>query len=119
VEVNNKVYLRGRHIVCMIKEVYAKTSLCELFSGYGNKVDGVTSSSSINVTLEGRGGHYIANIMRDSDVVVGEKVLLREDQSFVLGEVVEIFNNDQDTSWHILVRGAYNPVSSSLFYIQK
>lgn len=119
VEVGDKVYLKGRQIVCSIKEVYARTSRCELYSGFGNKIEGVTATSSVNVTLEGRGGHYIANIMRDTKVEVGERVLLREDQTFVLGEVVEVFNNDQDTSWHLLIRGGYNPVSSSLYYIQK
>ncbi len=119
VEVGNKVYLRGRQIVCIIKDVYAKTSQCKLFSGFGNTVEGVTASSSVTITLEGRGGHYIANIMRDTNVFVGEKVLLREDQSFVLGEVAEVFNNDQDTSWHLLIRGAYNPSASSMYYIEK
>ncbi len=119
IEVGDKVYLRGRQVVCFIKDVYARTSQCELFSGFGNTVEGVTASSSVNITLEGRGGHYIANILRDTDVLVGEKVLLREDQSFVLGEVAEVFNNDQDTSWHLLIRGAYNPSATSLYYIQK
>ncbi len=119
VEAGDKVYLRGRQIVCFIKDVYARTSQCELFSGFGNTVEGVTASSSVNITLEGRGGHYIANIVRDTEVVVGEKILLREDQTFVLGEVAEVFNNDQDTSWHLLIRGAYNPAVSSLYYIQK
>lgn len=119
VEEGALVFLRGRQVVCTIKEVYARTSLCELYSGYGNKVEGVTSSSSINVILEGRGGHYIANIVRDTKIEKGEKVLLRTNQTFVLGEVTEVFNNDQDTSWHILVKGGYNPVSSSLFYIEK
>jgi cell shape-determining protein MreC len=119
VEVGDKVYLRGRQVVCFIKDVYARTSQCELFSGFGNTVEGVTASSSVNITLEGRGGHYIANIVRDTDVIIGEKILLREDQSFILGEVAEVFNNDQDTSWHLLIRGAYNPAASSLYYIQK
>jgi cell shape-determining protein MreC len=119
VEVGNKVYLRGRQVVCVVKDVYARTSQCELFSGFGNKVEAVTASSSINLTLEGRGGHYIANIIRDTNVMVGERILLREDQSFVLGEVAEVFNNDQDTSWHLLIRGAYNPSASSLYYIDK
>lgn len=116
--VGDKVYLRKRQVICHIKEVYARTSLCELYSGFGNSVLGVTASSSVNITLEGRGGHYIANILRDTTVTVGEKILLKEDQSFVIGEVAEIFNNDQDTSWHILIRGEYNPVSSSLYYVE-
>ncbi len=119
VEEGGKVYLRGRQIVCFIKDVYARTSQCELFSSFSKTVEGVTASSSVNVTLEGRGGHYIANIVRGTNIYIGEKILLREDQSFVLGEVVEVFDNDQDTSWHILIRGAYNPSASSLYYIQK
>lgn len=117
--IGDKVYLRKRQIICEIKEVYARTSLCELYSGFGSKVEGVTASSSINITLEGRGGHYIANIVRDTDIAVGEKILLRNDQSFVLGEVAQVFNNDQDTSWRVLVRGEYNPANSSLYYIEK
>ncbi len=119
VEVGDRVYLRGRQVVCLIKETYSRTSSCELFSGFGNKIEGVTSSSSVNIILEGRGGHYIANIVRDTKVTVGEKVFLREDPTFTLGEVVEVFNNDQDTSWHILVRSPYNPAASSQYYIER
>lgn len=119
VGIGDRVYLRKRQIVCEVKEVYARTSLCELYSGFGKKVEGVTASSSINLTLEGRGGHYIANVMRDTDIAVGEKILLREDQSFVLGVVAQVFNNDQDTSWRILVRGEYNPANASLYYMEK
>lgn len=114
----NLVYIRGRQAVCKISEVYARTSKCELFSGFSNTTEGVSASSSVPLSLEGRGGHYIANILRESSIVVGEKILLREDQSFVLGEVVQVFNNDQDTSWHVLVRGLHNPAASSLYYIE-
>jgi hypothetical protein len=119
VGVGDRVYLRKRQVICEIKEVYARTSFCELYSGFGNKVEGVTSSSSINITLKGRGGHYVADIVRDTSVAVGEKILLRDNQSFVLGEVTQVFSDDQDTSWRIFVRGEYNPANSSLYYVEK
>jgi hypothetical protein len=71
------------------------------------------------LALVGRGGHFIADIARDTPVEVGEKVYLRSDPSMVLGIVKEVLNNNQDTSWHVIVEGAYNPVASSLFYVRK
>lgn len=119
VEVGDTVFLRGRVAVCSIKEVYARSSVCSLFSAYGKTTEGVTASSSIVLTLLGRGGHYIASVPRDTPVTVGEQVFLRDDQSFSVGKVVDVIHNNQDTAWHIFVESDYNPVSSSLFYIQK
>lgn len=119
VEVGDTVYVRGRQAVCVIKEVFSRTSTCELFSGFGNSVEGVTSSSSLVLTLSGRGGHFIGNVVRDTQIQVGEKVFLKENQTFLLGEVTDIINNNQDTSWHVLVRGGYNPSATSLYYIEK
>ncbi|MEN9881536.1 MAG: hypothetical protein RLZZ308_719 [Candidatus Parcubacteria bacterium] len=113
------VYLRGRNIVCRIKDVYAKSSSCVPYTSHGSSVDGVTSSSSVNLTLSGRGGYYLASVVRDAPITLGEEVLLREDQSFVLGRVIDIINNNQDTSWHIFVKSDFNPVSASLFYVQQ
>jgi cell shape-determining protein MreC len=112
------VYLRGNQVVCTIKEVYPSSSLCKLLTSYGETVEGVTSSSSITVSLVGRGGHYLANIARDTPITKGEIVYLRSNPKMVLGTVSYVANNNQDTSWHVFVEGAYNPVTSSLFYVQ-
>lgn len=119
VEVGDLVFVRGRQVACAIKEVYTSSSLCLLLTSSGVVTEGVTSSSSITLSLSGRGGHYIANVVRDTPIAVGEKIYLRSDPSMILGEVIEVSNNNQDTSWHIFVRGAYNPVTSSIFYVQQ
>jgi cell shape-determining protein MreC len=112
------VYLRGNQAVCSIKEVYSSSSLCQLFTSYGETIEGVTSSSSITLSLVGRGGHYLANIARDTPVSKDEVVYLRSNPKMILGKVTQVANNNQDTSWHVFVEGAYNPITSSIFYAQ-
>ncbi len=119
IEVNDIVFVRGRQAVCTIKEVYNSSSLCLLLTGDGVTTEGVTASSSIGLSLTGRGGYFLGNIVRDTPIAIGEKIYLRNDPAMLLGEVVDVSNNNQDTSWHIFVRGAYNPVTSSVFYVQK
>lgn len=119
IEVGDFIFVRGKQVVCTIKEVYTSSSLCLLFTSSSVVTEGVTSSSSITLSLSGRGGHYIANVVRDTPIAVGEKIYLRSDPSMILGEVVEVSNNNQDTSWYIFVRGAYNPVTTSIFYVQQ
>jgi cell shape-determining protein MreC len=112
------VYLAGRGIVCKIKEVYKNSSTCALFSAYGNSVEGITSSSSIPLRLEGRGGHYLANVLRDIQVEVGETVLSRDDQTFIVGTIAEVVRNNQDTFMRILVRPSHNPAIDSRFFVE-
>jgi flavin reductase (DIM6/NTAB) family NADH-FMN oxidoreductase RutF len=52
-------------------------------------------------------------------VAVGDKVVMKSDHSMTLGTVVDVLHNNQDTSWHVFVRGAYNPITSSIFYLRK
>lgn len=118
VDIGNIVYVHGNQVVCTIKEVYTSTSLCLLLSSSGITTEGVTSSSSIVLSLVGRGGYYLANVVRDTPVTVGEKVYLRSNPAMVLGTIKEVTNNNQDTSWHVFIEGAYNPVTSSIFYVQ-
>lgn len=118
VDIGETVFVRGNQAVCTIKEVYNSSSLCLLLTSYGVSTEGVTSSSSINLTLVGRGGHYLANITRDTPVTVGELVYLRSNPRAILGVVKEVANNNQDTSWHVFIEGAYNPVTASVFYVQ-
>lgn len=118
VDIGNVVTLRGDQVVCTIKEVYAQSSLCLLLSSSGVTTEGVTSSSSITLSLIGRGGYYMANVARDTPVSPGEKVYLRSNQGLLLGTVKQVTNNNQDTSWHVFVEGGYNPITSSIFYVQ-
>ncbi len=124
VEKDANVYVRGLQPVCSIKEVFTSTSLCELLSASGREVEAVigseTSSSTIAVTLIGRGGGaFLADVARDTPIVVGDAVFLKSDQSMRIGHVVDVIHNNQDTSWRVFVRGAYNPVTSSTFYIRR
>ena len=119
VDIGDIIYVRGNQAACTIKEVYNSSSLCLLLTSSGVKTEGVTSSSSITLTLVGRGGHFLADIIRDTPVSVGEIVYMRSNPKVILGTVKEVANNNQDTSWHVFVEGAYNPVTSSIFYVQQ
>lgn len=123
VVVGDYVYVRGLQPVCIIKEVYTSTSLCGLLTADGVVTEGVTataSSTPITLTLTGRGGGiYLANVARDTPITVGEKVVLKSNQSMTLGTVTDVLHNNQDTSWRVFVTGAYNPVTSSIYYIFK
>ncbi len=118
VSIGDTVYVRGNQAACTIQEVFTSTALCLLFTSSGVTTEGVTSSSSITLTLVGRGGHFLADIPRDTPVVAGEMVYLRSNQRIILGTVQQVANNNQDTSWHVFVEGAYNPVTSSIFYVR-
>lgn len=118
VTVGVTVYMRGYQAVCTVKEVYAASSLCVLLTASNNVTEGVTSSSSINIALTGRGGYFLANVARDTPITVGEKVYLRSNQKMILGVVKQVTNNNQDTSWHVFVESVYNPLTSSVFYVQ-
>ncbi len=123
IEKDMYVYVRGLQPVCVIKEVYTSTSLCELIS----KSDTVTevvvkgkASSTIAFTVTGRGGGtFLGDVARDTQVEIGDEVYLKSDQSMKLGKVVNVMNNNQDTSWRVFVSGVYNPVTSSIFYTHK
>ena len=113
------VYVRGNQAVCTIKEVYNGSSLCLLLTANGVTTEGETSSSSLVLSLVGRGGHFLADIPRGTEVRVGEVVYLRSNPKIVLGTVKAIANNNQDTSWHVFIEGTYNPATSSIFYVQQ
>lgn len=122
VEVGDYVFVRGLQPVCIIKEVYTKTSLCELLTSPRMEVEGVVvnASSSIAIRLQGRGGGtFLGDVMRDSLVKQGDLVYLKSDPSMVLGTITATIHNDQDTSWRVFVVGNYNPLTSNLFYIRK
>jgi cell shape-determining protein MreC len=117
VEENAMVYVRGRQAVCTVIKVYNETSLCELLSKGRRVVEGVTASSSVTLSLVGEGGgSFIMQIPSDVPIDIGETVYLRSDHSFTLGTVVSIKKDEQATGSVLYVRGAYNPVTSSVLY---
>ncbi len=114
------IYIRGRQAVCIIEELHAKTSLCKLLSASGNSVEGVTSGTEQNIPLTGDGGgNYVALVPKESNFTVGEGVFYKADQTMKLGDIVDIKNDPQDIFVRIYIRGTYNPVTSSLFYVDK
>lgn len=118
IEVGGLVYVRGLQPVCEIIEVYDRTSLCELLSKGNRTTEGVTASSSITLSLVGNGGgNYIGTTVKGSLVYVGEQVYLRSNPSYTLGTIVKVQEDDQDTGAKVYIRGAYNPVNSSIFYL--
>lgn len=118
IEKESLVYIRGLQPVCHIIEVYDHTSLCELFSKGGVETEGVTSSSSISLVLTGKGGgSFVAEIPKDTSVLVGEDVYLRSNPAYKIGTIISIQEDKQATGAVVYVRGAYNPVSSSVYYL--
>lgn len=118
IEKNGLVYVRGLQPVCEIVEVYERTSLCELYSKGDRVTEGVTGSSSIAISLVGvGGGSFVAEVPKGTQVVSGEPVYLRSDQTFTLGTIVTVLEDEQSTGAKVYVRGAYNPVTSSVFYM--
>jgi cell shape-determining protein MreC len=116
------VYLRGRQAVCIITEVHDKTSLCRLLSASGEVIEGIVMSSTIPImlTLKGTGGgSFIADVPRDTEIPIGGVVSLRSEQTMILGTVTSVVRDEQASSWYVYVRGAYNPVTSNVFYISK
>jgi hypothetical protein len=119
VEKGSIAYLRGMQPACEIIELYDKTSLCELLSKSGRMTEGVTSSSSLLLMLEGQGGgNFVAEVPKGSDISVGERIFLRSNQAYMLGTVVSVEEEQQATGAKVYVRGSYNPVRSSLFYLE-
>lgn len=120
VEEKSIVYLRGRQPVCIVEEVFDRTSLCKFLSASGVITEGATASSSLVLSLVGNGGgFFIADVVRDTGVTVGDAVYLASDQSMLLGTITSVTRNDQATSWRVYVRGTYNPVTSAVFYLNK
>ena len=120
VKENAIVYVRGRQPVCVIEELHPTTSLCKLLSAHGNTVEGVTTETKEALTLLGDGGgNFLALLPKESNFIVGESVMYKADQTMKLGTIVDIKKDPQDVFVRIYVRGAYNPVNSSLFYVDK
>lgn len=119
IEEGSVVYVRGKQAACIIVEVHDHTSLCKLLSTSGNSVEGSLPAGGTLFLKGYGGGTFIADVPKDSPVNVGEQVRLRSDPTFVIGEVVDIIPDDQASSLRVYVRGPYNPVTSSVFYINK
>jgi cell shape-determining protein MreC len=109
------VYLRGRQPVCVLKEVHQKTSLCKLFSAHGEEIDGVVSSTTLFLKGDG-GGSYVGEVPRETIIQNGDAVYLKSDETMILGTVVDVARDNQAAFWKVYVRGAYNPLTSTIFY---
>ncbi|HCC05833.1 TPA: hypothetical protein DEP94_00490 [Candidatus Nomurabacteria bacterium] len=117
---NSIVYIRGRQPVCIIEEIHSTSSLCKLLSSHGNTVEGVSVETKENIILTGDGGgNFLALLPKESNFVVGEDIMYKVNQTMKLGSIVDIKKDPQDIFVRVYVRGAYNPVTSSLFYVDK
>lgn len=119
------VYVRGMQPVCVLVEVYEKTSLCSLFSRGGLTTEAViispvatSSHSSLAVSLVGEGGgSFSVVIPKEITVAIGDGVYLRSNPHMKLGTVVSIVENEQAIGSKLYIQGAYNPLTSSIFYV--
>lgn len=116
------VYVRGRQGVCTIEEVHATTALCKLLSSDGVKTEGVIVSASstevLPLTGDG-GGAFIASVPKGTNISLASTVVYKADPTMKLGTVVDIQDDPQDVFMRVYIRGAYNPVSSSILYVDK
>lgn len=118
VEEGGVVYVRGMQPVCTIVEVYDTTSLCELFSKGKKITEAVTASGTILLSLSGiGGGSFVAEVPKATPVSLGDEIYLRSNQDLKLGSIVSIKEDEQSTGMKLYVRGTYNPVTSSIFYM--
>ena len=114
------VYIRGHRPVCVIAEVYDRTSLCKLLTASGVITEGVDAASSLSLSLVGDGGGtFVVSVPRDTPVQTGDTIYLKSDPSMVLGVVTDITRDNQAVAWKIYIKGSYNPVTSNVFYITK
>ena len=95
-----------------------KRQVCRLLSASGTEIEGVASSTTLFLKGAG-GGTFTADVPRDSVVALGEQVYLKSNSTFMLGTVIDILTDDQASSLRVYVRGAYNPVTSNVFYLSK
>lgn len=117
------VFIRGMQPVCRLMEVHEKTSICTLFSKGGDITEGImispNSSTTINMSLVGEGGGSFSIVLpKEVDISVGNEVYLRSDQHMKLGDVVSIIKNEQAIGSKVYIKGNYNPLSSSVFYVK-
>ena len=119
VEVGSIVYLRGRQPIGTIGKVHDKTSELSLLSSANNKINGVINNTTVIPLLGNGGGNFIGNVIKNTDVKIGDTIYCGDDTSLILGTVADIKNDPQDVSMIIYVRGAYNPMKANNFYIEK
>ena len=113
------VYVRGMQPVGYISKIHDKTSEMFLFSAPKNKVDGVTFDEVILPLVGIGGGNFIASIPKDISIKIGDSVYYRSNTKMKLGTVFDIKDDQQDVFVRVYVGGAYNPVKSNNFFIDK
>lgn len=118
VEEGGVVYVRGMQPVCTIVNVYDRTSVCELLSKGKRTTEAVTASGTIMISLSGiGGGNFTADVPKATPVSIGDDIYLRSNQAMKLGSIVSIKEEEQSTGMRLYIRGVYNPVKSSIFYM--
>ena len=113
------VYIRGMQPVGYISKIHDKTSEMFLFSSPKNKLEGVIGDEVILQLVGIGGGNFIANIPRDIDLNIGDSVYYRSNIKMKLGVISDIKNEEQDVFKRVYIRGAYNPIKSNNFFIDR
>ncbi|MDQ5962446.1 MAG: Cell shape-determining protein MreC [Patescibacteria group bacterium] len=112
------VYVRGYEAVGYIAKVHKSSSVVNLFSSGNEEINGVIKDIDTSLILFGDGGGaYRIEAPKSVDLAVGQKVFLAENQSMILGTIVEVTDDPQDTFTRAYVRGAYNPNRAHIFYV--
>lgn len=120
IEEGSIVYVRGYQAVGYIAEVHKTTSTMRLYSSANQKVEGVIKDIDTSVTLVGQGGgSYIIEVPKTVAISVGQYIYVSGAQNMILGTVVEVKNDPQDTFTKAYVRGAYSPTRAHIFYVNQ
>lgn len=112
------VYLRGYQAIGYIARVHKSSSVVSLYSSARERVNGVVKDIDTTLTLLGDGGGtYRIEAPKGVDLAPGQIVYLAHNQNMILGEIVDVTDDPQDTFIEAYVRGAYNPNKANIFYV--
>lgn len=104
-----KVYVNGNVPIGVIKEVYAKTSLVELYSNPGKVTTGVVEGLNINVDLVGRGGGNFEMAIPFELIIPNESfITLPSIESEIIAIVEEEISEPTDPIKKVILRAPVN-----------
>lgn len=105
----NVVMSEGNIALGKVSEVNTNSSKIILFSSPGEKVKSFIERSTTSIPLVGRGGgSFEADVPQDTDIVVGDTLILSGLSFPIIGDVVEIDADVQSSFKKVLVRSAVN-----------
>jgi cell shape-determining protein MreC len=116
------VFIGGLTPVGRIIEVNKNSSIVEMFSKSGNKIDVVygTSTEFVNFTAYGDGSYgFYASVPYVLDIHFGDEVFLKENTNYIFGKVVDMVQNINNKTKEIYIKNDFNPMSVNKLYVER